>query len=173
MFDPTVFDNLKVAFENGLYDLDNLDRAIDITDRKDTLDMAVMSRQFAVSFRLAGEEAVTAQFVLDYSLRDLAAEILEQQGETPACGLRLRFFMNVSGEAECEDIERRIVDIWQPERKPVQTLSRIYGSGQAHYSNSVELHFHRRIHEDQMEDIPELLEHAIRTMESLCERRLC
>ena len=44
MFDPTVFDNLKVAVENEFYDLDNLDRIIDITNRRDLLDMAVMSR---------------------------------------------------------------------------------------------------------------------------------
>ncbi|MNC74438.1 hypothetical protein D3C75_1257940 [compost metagenome] len=28
MFDPTIYDNLKVAFENYLYDLDNLDENI-------------------------------------------------------------------------------------------------------------------------------------------------
>lgn len=52
MFDPTVFDNLKVAMENAVYDLDNLDSRIDITQRIDRLEMSVMSREFGVQFRL-------------------------------------------------------------------------------------------------------------------------
>ena len=52
MFDPTVYDNLKVAFENYLYDLDNLDESIHITHRKDQLEMASMSREFILQFSL-------------------------------------------------------------------------------------------------------------------------
>ena len=35
MFDPTIFENLKVGIENAVYDLDNLDEIIRVTDRKD------------------------------------------------------------------------------------------------------------------------------------------
>ena len=35
MYDPTVFENLKVAFENLLYDMDNIERKINITNRTD------------------------------------------------------------------------------------------------------------------------------------------
>ena len=33
MYDPTIFENLKVAFENHVYDLDNIERKIDIKNR--------------------------------------------------------------------------------------------------------------------------------------------
>ncbi|GKU79935.1 hypothetical protein [Paenibacillus sp. L3-i20] len=170
MFDPIVFDNLKVAFENQLYDLDTLDRTVDIIGRKDLLDMAVMSRESVLSFRLAGEERVIAEIVLSASLKDIAAEILEQQGMSPACGLTLRFYMKITDEVkQCEAIERSLMTIWQPEQKPVQTLSRIFGSSEAVYNNVIELHFDRRINEEQMEDIPELIEHMLETLAALRE----
>ncbi|MFD0586609.1 hypothetical protein ACFQZE_01240 [Paenibacillus sp. GCM10027627] len=167
MFHPTVFDNLKVAFENNLYDLDNLDGIIEITGRRDILDMAVMSRELALGFRLAGDSRVKAELVLSATLNELAAEILEQEEGTHGSKLALRFILTVLNEDECAGIERCIEDIWHPEQKPVQTLSRTFGSGEGGYSNTIELGFHRRIGEEQIEDIPDLLDHAVRTLTAL------
>ncbi|MEI0739291.1 hypothetical protein VQ056_26320 [Paenibacillus sp. JTLBN-2024] len=58
MFDPTIFENLKVALENQLYDLDNIDGLIRIIGRDDRLEMSVMSREFAIRFELAGRPEV-------------------------------------------------------------------------------------------------------------------
>ena len=171
MFDPTVFDNLKVAIENEFYDLDNLDRIIDITGRKDLLDMAVMSREFSLLFRLAKDRRAEAELILDTSLRDLAAELLEQPEGKPACGLRLRFHLEISGEeadAVCREIERCVSGIWHSGEKPVQTLSRTYGDDSGRCRNVVELRFGRRIGEEQIDDIPELAKHAVMTLEALC-----
>ena len=84
MFHPTVYENLKVAFENYLYDLDNQEAVITITNREDILDMAVMSRQFTLQFALAGHEEPTAEVRLYSSVADLAAEILEE-GDPRSC----------------------------------------------------------------------------------------
>ncbi|MCR2806482.1 hypothetical protein [Paenibacillus soyae] len=171
MFDPTVFDNLKVAVENEFYDLDNLDRIIDITNRRDLLDMAVMSREFSLFFRLAKDRRAEAELVLDTSLRDLAAELLERPEEKAACGLKFRFHLETpleGAEALCQEIERCLMDIWLPEEKPAQTLSRSYGDESGRCRNVVELRFGRRIGEEQMDDIPELAKHAVRTLEALC-----
>lgn len=78
MFDPTVFDNIKVFLENHLYDMDNLDGKIRITGRIDRLEMSVMSREFALFFQLAGSNRVT-----DQSLRhSFYTEIVEEALET-------------------------------------------------------------------------------------------
>ncbi|KHF34038.1 hypothetical protein CM49_03708 [Paenibacillus sp. P1XP2] len=77
MFDPTIFENLKVALENQLYDLDNIDGLIRIIGRDDRLEMSVMSREFAIRFELAGRPEVFAEIRLEASLADLSAEILE------------------------------------------------------------------------------------------------
>ncbi|MCU6707551.1 hypothetical protein M6D81_02415 [Paenibacillus sp. J5C_2022] len=171
MFHPTVFDNLKVAFENELYDLDNLDGRILITGRKDIWDMAVMDREFSVSFRLTGTEWPTAELKLAAPLKELAAEILEQEGAVPACGLHVLFHMDIAeaeAERSCAAIEACLCSIWQPENKPVQTVSSVYGADPAALlRNTAELSFSRRINEEQMEDIPELVAHILATLEGL------
>ncbi|MCJ8014049.1 hypothetical protein MUG84_20170 [Paenibacillus sp. KQZ6P-2] len=169
MFDPTIFDNLKVAFENQLYDLDNLDGAIRITGRTDRMEMSVMARDFAIRFELTGEPDISAEIRLEASLTDLAAEILELKGEQPGCFLTIGFGMKVSraeAERECGQIESILKEIWQ-EIPLVQTLSHVYGVDSDIYRNEAELRFQRKIDEDQMEDIPELILHVLRSMEVL------
>ncbi|WP_053377005.1 hypothetical protein [Paenibacillus sp. FJAT-27812] len=170
MFDPTVFENLKVAFENQIYDLDTLDRKVDIINRIDRLELAVMSREFALQFTLAGRAEVSAEIQLTASLKDLAAELLEQKGETPACTLRLRFYMQLSDVNEqCRQIEDILQRIWEPEMAPTQTISYLFGDEAPSYSNVIELSFNRKISEEQMEDIPELSQHVLQTLAKLVE----
>jgi hypothetical protein len=167
MFDPTIFDNIKVALENQLYDLDNLDSRIHITDRIDRIEMSVMSREFAVQFQLADHAAVTAEIRLAASLKDLATEILEIPGEMPGCTLRLRFYLEITNVPEqCKRIQDILVRIWEPELRPTQTLSFVYGQEQV-YRNQVELWFNRKINEDQLGDIPGLIEHLLQTVTEL------
>ncbi|BBH22283.1 hypothetical protein Back11_36280 [Paenibacillus baekrokdamisoli] len=168
MFDPTVFDNLKVAMENQVYDLDNLDGKIHITNRIDRMELSVMARVFALQFTLVEQKGVTAEIRLEASLKDLAAELLEQPGETPACTLRLRFYRQIEDvEKQCKQIETIIKGIWQPELQAKQTISFVYGQYPASYNLTVELKFNRKISEDQMDDIPDLLQHVLRTLREL------
>lgn len=168
MFDPTVFDNIKVAIENQIYNLDNLSGQIRITDRIDRLEMSVMSREFALKFQLNNQEDVTAEIRLEASLKDLAAEILEMQGETPACTLTMRFNLQIKDvSVQCKRVLEILQRIWNPEEPPTQTLSFVYGQESVVYTNTVELRFNRRINEDQMEDIPELIEHVLQSLVEL------
>ncbi|MFF2484695.1 hypothetical protein [Paenibacillus sp. NPDC058071] len=168
LFDPTVFDNLKVAIENQVYDLDNLDGLIRITNRTDRLDMAVMSRYFAIRFTLADASEVSADMVLTASLADLAAELLDKEGAAPACELRIVFDMPiVNVHEQCKQVEQVIQTVWQPEHPLEQTLSFSYGQENILYRNAAELRFNRKINEDQMNDIPDLLDHVLRTLEQL------
>lgn len=172
LFDPTIFDNLKVALENQIYDLDNLDERIRVVDRVDKLDMAVMSREFALQFVLAGaerEKGVKAEVKLDTTLRDLATELLElQEGDPPGCRLRLLYHLTVTEvEGQCRQIEEAVREKWGTELLLTQKLSFNYGEESGRYSNTVELRFNRRIDEEQMNDLPELLEHMILTLEAL------
>ncbi|GMK47192.1 hypothetical protein PghCCS26_43220 [Paenibacillus glycanilyticus] len=175
LFDPTIFDNLKVALENQLYDLDNLDERIRIVNRVDRLDMAVMCREFALQFVLAGsdrQKRIIGEIRLDTSLRDLATELLElQEGEPPGCGLRLLFHLAMpDAETHCPRIQTAVREKWGAEVSLTQTLSFVYGSesvGGNLYKNAVELRFNRRIDEEQMNDLPELIEHMLLTLEAL------
>lgn len=170
MFDPTVFENLKVAFENRLYDLDTLDRKIDITNRIDRLDMAVMSREFTLQFKLAERPEAFAEIQLTASLKELAAEILELKGEEPACTLRLRFHMQVRNmDEQCREVEQIMQRIWEPELAPTQTISYLFGAEEPIYTNVIELNFNRKISEEQMDDIRDLVKHMLQTLKKLGE----
>lgn len=183
MFDPTVFENLKIAFENQLYDLDNVDDVISIIDRKDNLDLAVMSRTWTLTFILTqlelDEAPISAEIVLSSSVQDLAGEILEQEAAYPACNLMLRFHCLIDNPLEqCPKIEHVIHEIWERDMVPRQLLSALYdtelypieGSSiwlPIVYQNTIELPFNRRINEDQMEDIEQLIQYTINTLEAV------
>lgn len=168
MFDPTVFDNLKVAFENQLYDLDNLDKEIAIVSRHDRMEMATMSREFRLGFTLLENAEVTAEICLEASLRDLADEILEEPEKNPGCTLRLFFYMTVEEpDTECPVIESILTQIWTPPSRPEQTLQYTYDRKQKHYQNKVEIRFDRKINENQMEDLPNLIDHILDSLEAL------
>lgn len=168
MFDPTVFENVKVALENALYDLDNIDRAIDVVGRRDILDMAVLSRELSLSCRLPGNEGVTAELLLRASLQELAVELLDQPGASPTCRLTLRFHLTSDGTSVfCERVERCLLGIWQTKMPPLQTMSRLYGESEERYRHMAELDFGRGIGEEQIEDLPELVEHLMLSMSEL------
>jgi hypothetical protein len=171
MFDPTIFDNLKVSLENQLYDLDNLENRIRITGRKDLLDLAVMSREFSLFFQLAdvslNSGRVTAEVHLKASLRDLAEEILETPGASPGCLLAVRFHTQISDvPKQCGEIGRVLSGIWGSELAPRQTLSYVYGQEKV-YQVTAEVKFNRKINEDQMNDLPDLIDHILRSLEEL------
>ncbi|WP_054955861.1 hypothetical protein [Paenibacillus dakarensis] len=168
MFDPTIFENLKVAIENTVYDLDNLDGRILVTGRTDRMDMATMSRDFSLRFDLVPQTSASAEIRIEAFLKDLAAEILELPGEQPGCALSLRFYTKVKNVNEqCRRISNLMQVIWEPQIAPVQTLSCVYSNEPLVYNNTIELKFPRKINEDNMSDIPNLVEYMIRTLEEL------
>lgn len=168
MFHPTVFDNIKITFENQIYDYDNLDGILVVTDRTDLLNMALMSREFSLSFQLTHSRSVTVEILLTSSVKDLSDEILETPNTDPGCNLSLRFYMEIEDiPTECPAIESVLKSIWGPEFQPVQSLSFIYGQESGTYNNCIELQFKRQITEEQMEDIPNLLKHLLQSAEEL------
>ncbi len=171
MFDPTVFDNLKVAFENEVYDLDNIEQAITVSARKDTIELADMSREFKLRFYLNGAPSIQAEICLQASLKELAAEILEQQGVEPGCRLTISFHLNVTdAERQCEEIANKLYTVWQDAAKLRQTLRYIWEDGMASKpSTKAELLFHRKITEEQMDDISELVSYTLHSLERLAD----
>ena len=166
MFDPTIFENLKVAIENQVYDLDNLENKIKITNRIDRMDLSIMKRDFAIQFTLNDKQDVTAEIVLDASLEELAAEILEQTGKNPGCAMYLRFYKKVQNVTnQCKEIEQVLNEIWEPDIPLTQTLSFVYGQDLSPgYLNIIEVAFDHKINEDHMGIISDFLEHIIATL---------
>ena len=170
MYDPTIFDNLKVAFENQVYDLDNLANEITITNRIDRMDFAVMGREFTVEFTLVDLPEVTAEIVLEASLENTAAEIMELPGKNPGCALLLRFYKRVHNVTkQCKEIEQALKGIWEADQKLTQTLSFMYEQDTSSYLNTIEVSFNHLINEEHMDEIEEFLEHVLDSLEVLNE----
>lgn len=170
MFHPTVFDNIKIALENQIYDYDNLDGILVVTDRSDLLNLALMSREFSLSFKLTEGNHVTSEIVLQSTVKELSDEILETPGSDPGCSLLLRFYMEIDDVNEqCPEVEKILTTIWGPDFQPVQSLSFCYGQEGDTYNSCTELQFKRQITEDQMEDIPNLLKFLLQSAEELEE----
>ena len=168
MYDPTIFENLKVAFENHVYDLDTIDQKIMITNRVDRMDFAILARDFAIQFRLVDHPNVTAEIVLEASVKELAGEILELPGGNLGCSLFVRFNKHVqSVTKQCKQIEQALNAIWENEVRLTQTLSFVYEQEGASYLDIIEVKFKRKINEEHMSDIADFLNHVLETLEVL------
>lgn len=165
MYDPTIFENLKVALENQIYDLDNIEGRIKILDRTDTMDFASISRELTLQFGLAKYSEIYAQVVLRAGVEDLAGEILELVGKDIGCTLILRIYMKVQDIPEqCARVEQALNGIWENDVHITQTLSFLYGE-ESTYINTIEIIFQPKINEDNMNEIPDFLESVIETLE--------
>lgn len=170
MYDPTVFDNLKVAFENYVYDLDTIERKIEITNRIDRMDFAVMKRDFAITFALRGEHEVTAEIGLEASIRELAAEILEVPDENPGCQLTLRFHKTITNvEEQCRRIHYALNAIWEDEHEILQIISYFYGKATGSYIDTIEVKFNHKLTEEQMREIGSFIDHVLKSLEELAK----
>ncbi len=168
MYDPTIFENLKVAFENQVYDLDNLDQEIAIINRVDRMDFSILARDFAIQFTLVDQTDVTAEIVLGASVKDLAGEILELHGKNIGCSLMVRFTKRVQNVAiQCKQIEQAINAIWETDIQLTQTLSFVYEQEVSSYQDIIEVKFKSKINEEHMGDIADFLDHVLKTLESL------
>lgn len=169
MFDPTIFENLKVVMEGAVYDLD-LEGVVLVVGRQDLVDLADMSRAFVIQFRLK-EGRVTGELRLTAGLSDLAGEKLEWKHATPGCSLELRFVLGMkeSGSA-CYNIQRELEALWDGRPDISQTISYPYqmeGVDERLFTNEIRCSFNRKIDEGHWSDFPELLDIMVDCLEIL------
>jgi hypothetical protein len=188
MFDPTIYDNVKVVLEGAVYDMD-LNGQILVTQRIDQIDLSSMSRYFAISFQQIDMPDNIAEISLRVHLRDLAAEILEQPHEspsvnkhivsegnerlfTPGCHLLISFITKIlDPHQECPLIQSCLANIWQHRPQITQRLSYMFDEQPKGYENQIDLRFGRKIDEAQLDDFPELIQYAIASLAWLNERK--
>ncbi len=168
LYDPTIFENLKVAFENHIYDLDNIDEKITIINRVDRMDLAILARDFAIQFKLVNQPDATAEIVLQASVKELAGEILEVDGENLGSTLSVRFTKTVQNPTiQCPQIEIALNAIWETDIQLKQTLSFVYGQQAPSYLNRIDMIFKSKINEKHMADIADLLDHVLESLDVL------
>lgn len=170
MFDPTIYDNIKVVLEGAVYDLD-LDGKIIITRREDQVDLSSMSRTYAIEFARKIDKPSKAEINLHVHLSDLAAEILENPTAKPGCTLTIKLFTKVSApETECTHIKEQLSEIWEYRPQITQLLSYEFGLLPISYHNQITLSFGRKIDESHIDDFPHLIDYAADSLAWLDER---
>lgn len=166
MFDPTIYENLKVVLEGAVYERD-LAGTILVTNRKDVIDLATLSRSFEIEFRLrerGGDKPVHASLFLSASAADLAGEILEEKTDVAwGCLFEIRFSLVLPHPKEdCHRIHSIINKIWGGRPAIHQTLSYPVNVTKEHYQpeiyfNEVILDFGRKVGEDQIDDMQHMI----------------
>ncbi|EJQ52735.1 hypothetical protein QUG02_10285 [Bacillus hominis] len=169
MFDPTAFENLKVIVEGAVYDFD-LHGDILVTDRKDVMDLASLSRMYSISFQLTEtfKTMVEAIFSLSVDAKNLSGEILEVPQFIPGCEMKLAFsFEMEQPEIGCQEIETLLQSIWGKERMITQKISYEYNKQAISYHNKVEVLFQKAITEDHVDDLIAVISHMIETVRTI------
>ncbi len=170
MFDPTVYDNIKVVLEGEIYDLD-LSGIVNILDRQDLVNLAIMTRKYIIRFGLM--ESTKDKFAeIHLFSEDLSKEIMElKDGITPGCDIIIKFIIQVTEPiVECKMIEDRLNRIWDYRPKILQVLSYEYKEEKNEHSifnNEISLNFGRKIDEDNISDIHNLVNYTLRSLKVL------
>jgi hypothetical protein len=176
VFDPTIYDNLKVVFEGALYDLDRAGRIL-VSWREDLVDLATMSRTFAMQVEKRENPTCTGRLELSSTLVDFASELrrLRLADEVPGAHLTLSFELPGRMVPKSPALQEHLQAVWgevaeivhersspfKPDpvkRAIVELPEEVYRIG---------LYFRGKIDEDNIEDVVPLLEHFVSTLETI------
>ncbi|WP_100407363.1 hypothetical protein [Bacillus solitudinis] len=170
MFDPTIFDNIKVVLEGMIYDFD-LANEIIVTSREDSVDLATMSRKFAMQFQLQDYPHALpyAEVSLFSSIKDFSLEMLDHDEKTAGCVLEINFYSTVSNvDDDCHHIEKELSNIWNGRPFINQQISFNFRQKQK-LMNKTNLNFKRKINEGQINDFKEIIDHCLESLEFYSE----
>ncbi|MBB6284298.1 hypothetical protein [Geobacillus subterraneus] len=164
--DPTAFDNLKTVLEGAVYDADLQGRLV-VVDRRDLADLARLSREYAISFRMndAPDPPVTCTAQLSIDFAELVNERIHH--DRAGCRLAVVFTMPIRRSSACAIVEGTLRTIWGEERIIRQTLSWQFPHEGGPYKNEVVVEFARLIYEENAADLPEMVPYMISSLEQL------
>ncbi|WNF36720.1 hypothetical protein RJD24_20355 [Bacillaceae bacterium IKA-2] len=158
MFDPTIYENLKVVIEGELYDRD-FDGEIAIINREDIVNLATMSRSYLVTFTLKNNSHLfTATLELNATASDLYHEILETN-QLKGCKLVLFLQGPIKNIAKTPAIiEDLLAEKWNNRPTIEQQVYFDWKKNKLDkYYLKIQLTFNRNINEDHIFDFPEII----------------
>ena len=169
MFDPSIFENLKVVLEGKWYDLD-LANEITITARKDLVDLASMSRTFTTQFQLLPKDtSPIGEMTIHASLQDFAIEKMENTLHTIGCELFVTFFTSIQTEEDCNEILNDLQSKWNFRPNITQKISYTPGK-RDNLSVAIQLSFGRKINEDHLDDLEAIIQLTVESLYYLQQR---
>lgn len=166
MFDPTVYDNLKVVLEGSVYDFD-LSGDIEISDRSDIIDLAKLARAYSIGFKKMNKN-IEGLLILATDADNWSGEVLEDGYGPFPCEFIIQFFIKIKDiEHDCSGIRFRLNQIWR-ELKPKieQQLSFTYGQ-ESQITDQITITLPEPVDELFIMDIPNVLQKMMDTLNSL------
>ena len=171
MFDPTAFENMRVIMEGIFYDKD-LSGDISIVDRNDVINTAKLSRVFDLSYQLIASSIskVTGRLTLEANLKNLAAELLPTFGseKQAGCMVKIEFlFEHDSDKSISLEVDQILRKIWGENRiiKQIIRYEPLLLNQIIHHTALIT--FDRIITEDQIDDMVEMVDYMMLTLEKL------
>lgn len=169
MFDPTAYENMKVVLEGAVYDRD-LDGEIAVVDRNDTVNLAKLSRTFDITFSLKNKNFVKCSMALTARLENFAAELLPEMKLDQKAGAQIivRFLIKHQTSPMIDQkIRDKLEEIWGKDRE-FKHLIFLDPFGESNeISKEITIHFRRIITEEHMDDLLEMVDYAVHTIEQL------
>lgn len=168
MFDPTIFDNMKVVLEGAVYDLD-LTGEILVVGRSDMVDLATMARIYSIQFvRQIAVKDVVATLQLSTQLKDIAGELLKEEKSGLGAQLVIKFKMGLKDEQICLAMQERLSKLWQYRPTIEQTIS--YKYDQPEYKvHNLTIDFGRKIDESHLPDLSRVINLSLKSLKLLEE----
>lgn len=167
MFDPVIFDNLKVVLEGAVYDLD-MSGDLCIISRSDMIDLSSVSRNYTIGFRADARASSSAEITLTATLTDLAAELLNGETKEAGCLIEIKFYTTaLNPQALCALIHKEFSAQWEGRPMIRQTVSYVYEEQDPRCDIMVTLMFGRKLNEQNVEDLPRLVEYTLQGLQWL------
>ncbi|WP_078553613.1 hypothetical protein [Bacillus alkalicellulosilyticus] len=165
MFDPTIYENLKVVLEGDIYDLDFAEK-IEVTNRRDLIDLATMSRQYSIQYQI--RECIHtypyAEITLRSELEDFAIEKIEGNEYKAGCYVEVEFVTEIFREQDCDYIQKYLLKLWDHRPLINQKIYYTYGH-ESQVFCKIQLNFTRKINEEQVDDIQKVVHYSLSSLE--------
>ncbi|UOF89962.1 hypothetical protein LSG31_19165 [Fodinisporobacter ferrooxydans] len=172
MFDPTIFDNLKIVLEGELYDQER-NGMIHLLGRNDWLDLASFRRSFQMQMFYVSLPEIQISIHLSSELKDFATELLKAVAdERPGCIMQVILQMDncVLDEAKLACTHQSFLAQWEYsvhiQYKTITCYPSIVATDHSHsdqllhpHTGSViELTFMQKINESHIDEFSALIE---------------
>ena len=172
MYHPSVYDNLKVVLEGAVYDLD-FSREIEIINRKDLMDQAIIERSYCIDFVVSAiGESMRGTISLTSNLEDLAMEKLndnpEGAGSKLSCVIKTPVY---EIETDCKQLQSILKKWGSGDLKGdiQQKLTYIYGQPRHVFTNTISIQLQKPVAEEEPERISSVLDQLSASMKEMTE----
>ncbi|MGM0873901.1 MAG: hypothetical protein ACQEWV_03720 [Bacillota bacterium] len=159
MFDPTVFDNLKVIVEGYIYDLD-LENEISVTNRSDNVDLATMSRKFTITFSEINKRDPSVMIEIEMRQNQLAGELL-QTIKKPGCHINVILQEELQSQEYNQLLFKKLKRSWGEEHTIKLFVTKEVTSSLNVFHHSYQVCFQTKFGEDDIDELLHIVDHSI------------